>query len=327
MLVSLEQIKVVGLAGTGSVGAAWAALLLAGGYEVVACDADAAAAERLPEAVRAAWPVLRALQGDLPHEPPVQRLRILSTLEDMARASDLVQENVAEALDIKREVLSRIDAALGPDRLILSSSGGVPPSTLQSYCKHPERVLLGHPFHPAYVIPLVEVVGGEHTSQEAVDLAFAFYLKLGKRPIRLRKEMVGHLTNRLQFAVLREAIHCLNEGVATADDIDASVRWGLGLRWALMGPLMTFNLAGGAGGVEQIVSRFKDDVHTWWDALGAPRLTPDVCSRLFSGVADLKSGRSNDEWARWRDEELIELLKFRAAHPYLAEQHGATEKN
>ena len=325
MLLSLDQIKVVGLAGTGSVGAAWAALLLAAGYDVVACDADAAAADRLSDAVRAAWPVLCALQDGLAEEPPLQRLRIVSTLEELAGASDLVQENVAEALDVKREVLSRIDAVLPPDRLILSSSGGVPPSTLQSYCEHPERVLLGHPFHPAYVIPLVEVVGGQRTSPQAIDLALAFYKKLGKHPIRLRKEMVGHLTNRLQFAILREAIHCLNEGVAGADDIDAAVRWGLGLRWALMGPLMTFNLAGGSGGVEQIVGRFRDDVHTWWDALGDPRLTPEVSARLFSGVEELRHGRSNDEWARWRDQELIELLKYRGDHPYLADQRNPTE--
>jgi carnitine 3-dehydrogenase len=317
MLLPLERIKVVGLAGAGSVGIAWAALLLAAGYEVVAYDEDPAAANRLTDGVRDAWPVLRALHSGTDDFPG--RVTFVSSLEELARRSDLVQENVAEAVSVKQEVLSRIDAVLPPDRLILSSSGGVPPSKLQEFCSHPERVLLGHPFHPAYVIPLVEVVPGAQTRDEAVELAIQFYTKLGKRPIRLRKEMVGHLTNRLQFAVLREAIHCLNEGVASAEDIDAAVRWGLGLRWALMGPLMTFNLAGGAGGVEQIVARFKDDVHAWWDSLGEPRLTDEVCKTLFQGVGELRHGRSNEEWGRWRDAELLELLKFRAAHPYLAE--------
>lgn len=327
MLLPLASVKVVGLAGAGSVGAAWASLLLASGYDVVAFDADPKAGDRLRAAVKDAWPVLMALHTGLSNEVPLERIRMVESLEELAKASDLVQENVAEALEVKREVLSRIDGALDSSKLILSSSGGVPPSKLQEFCEHPERVLLGHPFHPAYVIPLVEVVGGEKTTPEAVDMAVEFYVKLGKRPIRLRKEMVGHLTNRLQFAVLREAVHCLSEGVASANDIDAAVRWGLGLRWALMGPLMTFNLAGGAGGVEQIVSRFKGDVQTWWDALGEPKLTPEVCEKLFAGVRELREGRSNEEWGLWRDQELIELLRFRAAHPYLAEQFKAGEGN
>ena len=319
-LLPLDSINIVGLAGTGSVGTAWASLLLANGYEIVAFDTDSKSAERLGRAIQDSWPILKTLQAGLTDTPPLEKIHIANSLEEMARASDLVQENVAEALSVKQEVFSRIDAALTPDKLILSSSGGVPPSQLQEFCSHPERVLLGHPFHPAYIIPLVEVVGGSRTRAEAVDLAIAFYTRLGKHPIHLHKEMVGHLTNRLQFAMLREAVYCLSEGVASARDIDAAVRWGLGLRWALMGPLMTFNLAGGTGGIEQIVSRFKDDVHTWWDALGEPRLTPAICETLFDGVAQLREGHSNNEWAAWRDDSLVELLKFRTTHPYLTDQ-------
>ena len=322
-LLPLAAIKSVGLVGAGSVGAAWAALLLAAGYEVVVYDEDSSAEARLHAVMSSAWPTIQALRPNTVSVPPLQRLRFVDSIDALARSSDLVQENVAEDLEVKREVLSRIDAALGPDRLILSSSGGVPPSQLQQYCTRPERVLLGHPFHPAYVIPLVEVVGGEETSEEAINLALEFYKQLGKRPIRLKREIVGHLSNRIQFAVLREAIHCLNEGVASADDIDAAVRWGLGLRWALLGPLMTFNLAGGAGGVEQLIARFRDDVQGWWDALGVPRLTPEVCGKLYEGVAELRSGMTNEQWAEWRDVQLVELLKFRADHPYLSEPHVA----
>ena len=318
-LLPLDQINVVGLAGTGSVGTAWAALLLAHGYSVVAYDHDSASAARLEHAVSAAWPVMRTLQPGIPEFPPLERMRFAASLEDLAQSSDLVQENVAEALEIKRDVLARLDAVLPPDRLILSSSGGVPPTKLQEFCSHPERVLLGHPFHPAYVVPLVEVVAGEHTREDAVDLAVAYYEGLGKKPIRLRRELVGHLTNRLQFAMLREAIHCLSEGVASAEDIDAAVRTGLGPRWALMGPLMTWNLAGGSGGIEQLVSRFHDDVELWWSALGTPSLTPDVCEKLFEGVRELRHGMSNDQWSTWRDTELVELLKFRNLHPYLGD--------
>lgn len=326
-LLPLDQIKVVGLAGAGSVGTAWAALLLAAAYKVVIYDYDSAALERVEGAVKAAWPVLLSLQPNLPETPPLARLRMASSLEELARESDLVQENVAEALEVKQSVLSVIDAALPPDRLILSSSGGVPPTKLQAFCQHPKRVLLGHPFHPAYVIPLVEVVGGKQTSEEAIDLAMAFYAGLGKQPIRLRKEMVGHLTNRLQFAMLREAIHCLNEGVASADDIDAAVRHGLGLRWALLGPLMTFNLAGGPGGIEQLLARFRDDVEQWWSALGTPALTPEVCAKLYEGVQELRHGLSNEEWGHWRDAELVDLLKYRSAHPYPVETHKLKQES
>jgi carnitine 3-dehydrogenase len=318
-LLPVNSIRVVGLAGAGSVGTAWAALLLANGYDVVAFDQDPGAGDRLRAGVEAAWPVLGALRDGLGEEPPIDRLRFADSVESMAAASDLVQENVAEALAVKREVIAAIDRGLPPDRLILSSSGGVPPTRLQGFCRYPERLVLGHPFHPAHVIPLVEVMGGDNSSPAAVDLALEFYRRLGKHPIRLRREVVGHLSNRLQFAMLREAIHCLSEGVASANDIDAAVRWGLGPRWALVGPLMTFNLAGGEGGVEQLVERFHDDVELWWDSLGSPKLTPQVCTALFDGVRELRQGISNGDWGRWRDRELIEFLRFRKAHPYLTD--------
>lgn len=319
-LLPLESIRVVGLAGAGSVGTAWAALLLANGYAVRAFDQDPAAPDRVVAGVRAAWPVLHALRGDLPPTPPLHELNFDGSVEAMAAGSDLVQENVGEALAVKREVIGAIDRVLPADRLILSSSGGVPPTRLQGFCHHPERLLLGHPFHPAHVVPLVEVLGGDNTRPDAVDLAMDFYRRIGKHPILLRKEMVGHLSNRLQFALLREAIHCLSEGVASATDIDAAMRWGLGPRWALMGPLMTFNLAGGEGGIEQLIHRFHDDVESWWASLGDPKLSPEVCTALFEGVAELRQGRGNAEWGRWRDAELIEFLRFRQAHPYLGEQ-------
>lgn len=316
-LFPVGRIKTVGLAGAGAVGYGWAALLLARGYRVVASDPAEGARQRLGDAVAERWPALRRLNVTTRDTPPLDALHFAGSLAEMAEASDLVQENAPENPAIKQQVIAEIDAHLPVDRLILSSSGGVPPSQLQRFCQRaPGRLLLGHPFHPAHIIPLVEVVGGEHSTPEAVELALQFYQGLGKQPIHLGREMVGHLSNRLQFALLREASHCLASGVASAADIDAAVRWGLGPRWALMGGLMTFNLAGGPGGIASLLERFGDDVQRWWDALEPTRLTPQVRTALVAGAQELTAGRSNAQWAQWRDETLIEFFRFTADHPY-----------
>jgi len=316
VLLPIEKITVVGLAGVGSVGFGWAALMLAKGFQVVATDPAEGAEDRLRSAIVDRWPSLLRMGATTAASPPLDSLRFVQSLAEMATLSDVVQENSPEAPEIKESVISEIDRFLPADRLILSSSGGVPPTQLQSCCKYPHRVLLGHPFHPAHIVPLVEVVGGEKTSSAAISLAMSFYRKLGKKPIHLKREVVGHLSNRLQFALLREATHCLASGVASAEDIDAAMRWGLGPRWALMGSLMTFNLAGGEGGLESLLERFSDDVQRWWDSLEPTRLTPDVRNALILGAKELGAGRSIREWEHWRDEALLDYFQFRAAHPY-----------
>lgn len=319
-LLPLERIETVGLAGVGAVGYGWAVLLLARGYAVVASDPAPGARQGLEPAVAERWPAMLRLGLTSLPTPPLERLRFATSLAEMAAASDLVQENAPENPAIKQQVIAEVDAHLAPDRLILSSSGGLPPSQLQRYCRSPERLVLGHPFHPAHIVPLVEVVGGERTDPAAVELALSFYTRLGKRPIRLEREMVGHLTNRLQFALLREAANCLASGVASATDIDAALRWGLGPRWALMGGLMTFNLAGGPGGLASLLERFGSDVERWWADLAPTRLTPKVRQALISGAAELTAGRPNEEWAQWRDDALIDFFRFASEHPYPTEE-------
>lgn len=317
-LLPLEAVRTIGLAGTGSVGTAWAALFLAGGYRVVASDPAAEAEVRTRSGIDAMWPALVRLGIASQAQPPADELLFVDSLAAMAAASDLVQENAPEAPAIKGPIVKAIDAALPADRLILSSSGGVRPTDLQKFCDHhPERLLLGHPFHPAHIVPLVEVEAGEQTDPDAVDLALAFYKSLKKHPIRLNREMVGHLTNRLQFALLREAAFCLAEGVASATDIDATMRLGLGPRWALMGGLMTLNLAGGDGGIASLLDRFGNDVQRWWDDLSTINLTPEVRSALVQGAEELKAGHDNREWGAWRDEALIDFFAFTAERPPL----------
>lgn len=319
----LENIRTVGLAGAGAVGYGWAALLLARGYTVLVYDPAVAAEDRLRAAVVERWPALVDM-GLASGEAPVDRIRFAPSLGELADGSDLIQENGPENPEIKSSMISEIDARLPADRLILSSSGGLPPSQMQQACRYPARLLVGHPFHPAHIIPLVEVVPGEATASAATDLAIAFYRNLGKKPILVKREMIGHLVNRLQFALLREASFCLAEGVAEAEDIDGAIRWGLGARWALMGGLMTWNLAGGDGGLESLFARFTPDVQRWWDALGEPKLDAYVRHTLIEGARSLQGDLSNADWAKWRDETLVAFARFSAQHPYPGDISGPT---
>ena len=307
--LSAADVSTVGLVGLGSVGTAWAALLLARGLSVVATDPSPMARQGLEDRITEIWPTLVQLGLTEAEVPPTKSLEIVTDVRAVALASDLVQENGPEGREAKLAIIAEIDSFLPPNRLILSSSGGTPPSVLQAACQHPQRCLIGHPFHPAYIVPLVEVVAGD-APDEAVEATREFYLSLGKYPVVVRRERVGHLANRLQFSLLREAVACLRDGVASATDIDATIRYGLGPRWALMGPLMTFNLAGGKGGIADLLSRFAPDVQSWWDDLASPRLDEETQAALVEGVEELRGQWTNAEWERWRDNAMVSYAAF-----------------
>jgi 3-hydroxyacyl-CoA dehydrogenase len=196
--------------------------------------------------------------------------------------------------------------------VIASSSSGLLITRVTIKCRHPERCVIGHPFNPPHLIPLVEVVGGEKTSAAAVEKAMAFYRALGKQPIHIKKEVRGHVANRLQAALWREAVHLVAEGVVSVGDADAAIAYGPGLRWALMGPHLTFHLAGGEGGMPNFMAHLAPAVQTWIDDLGNPRLT-DVKQVIIDGVAEEADGRSIADLQRWRDRKLVEILKVSAA--------------
>ena len=304
----------IGVVGTGSVGASWIALHLAHGSTVTASDPADGAEARARAFVDDAWPALTALgiaQGEVPHH----RLRFVSDAGEAASGADFVQENAPERLDLKVALLAEIDAVLPANRLIGSSTGGIPPSALQAGLRHPERLVVVHPFNPAHLVPLVEVLGGARTASTAVDAAIAFMRRLGKHPIRLDKEATGHLANRLQFALVREAVHCLAEGIGSAQAIDDAVRFGLGPRWALMGPLLTLHLAGGPGGMAGILAHAGPAIEGWWAALGTPRLTPETVDLLRRAAEDLSQGLSITEWVDRRDRALTTLLKATSDSP------------
>src|SRR5699024_6873062 len=259
------------LVGAGVIGAGWAARMLAAGHDVVVTDPSEAAYDRLKATVEQAWPKL-ARRG-LAATASLARLGYEPDLATAVAQADFIQESAPEREDLKRELLARIDAAAPAGTIIASSSSGLLPTRIQADCSHPERVLVAHPFNPVYLLPLVELVGGEQTSAETIERAKTFYQALGMRPLVVQKEIVGYIADRLMEALWREALHLVNDGVATTEEVDAAVVYGAGLRWALMGTFLTFHLAGGDEGMRHMLAQFGPALKLPWTKLEAPELT------------------------------------------------------
>ena len=305
------DIRRVAVIGSGTIGASWAAYFLARGLEVRASDPAPQAETTLRRFVDDAWSVLARL-APIPAAPPQEALTFCPEPEAVAAGADFVQENAPEREPVKRALLARLDAVVPPEVVIASSSSGLLITRLQADCGHPERCLIGHPFNPPHLIPLVEVVGGERTAPAAIERALAFYRAIGKRPIHIRREVAGHVANRLQAALWREAVHLVAAGVASVADIDAAISEGPGLRWALMGPHLTFHLAGGTGGMAHFLDQLGPPLESWWDDLGSPRLTPEIGQALTAGVAAEAGGRDIAALAAERDRFLVDLLALKS---------------
>jgi 3-hydroxyacyl-CoA dehydrogenase len=296
--------------GTGVIGASWAACFLARGLTVSATDPAPDAEAKLRAAVAAHWPVLEQFglaEGALPN-----RLTFHAEPERAVEAADFVQENGPEREDLKQDLFRRLDAAAAPDVILSTSSSGLLVSRIQTACRNPERVVLGHPFNPPHLIPLVEVVGGEQTSPEVVDAAMAFYASIGKRPIRLRREIKGHVANRLQAALWREAFSLVESGVATVADIDTAIAHGPGLRWAILGPFVNLHLSGGSGGIAHVINHLGPGMETWWNDIGSPRLTPELRDKVAEGVAEELAQTAVPAMTQARDAILMELIRRKA---------------
>lgn len=297
----------VAVVGTGVIGASWAAYFLAHGLEVDATDPSPGAQARLREAVAQHWPTLERF--GLAEGASMERLRFHESLEDAVRAADFVQENGPERLDFKIDLFRRMDAAAPPHAILASSSSGLAISGVQSGCAHPERVVLGHPFNPPHLIPLVEVIGGTATSPATIERTMAFYAAIGKRPIHVKREVKGHIANRLQAALWREAFHLVDQGVASVSDIDAAIAHGPGLRWAVMGPFMNLHLSGGAGGIAHVLAHLGGPIEDWWKDLGAPAMTPGLKQQVAEGVAAELGQRHTSELEAARDTLLLDLIR------------------
>src|SRR6201992_2773795 len=274
-----KPIRRVAIIGTGVIGASWAALFLANGLDVVATDVAPGAEAALKRFVSAAWPALQRL--GLASGASQSRLSFTAALSDAVKDADLVQENGPEKIDFKKTLYRQLDELLHPSVIIASSSSGLTMSEIQSACEiHPERCVIGHPFNPPHLVPLVEIVGGEKTSEKTIQRAWDFYSAMGKRPIRLNKEVPGHVANRLQSALSREVYHLVAEGGVSAADVDTALSWGPGLRWGIMGSLVLNHLGGGQGGIEHFFQQFSGPLTAWWKVLGQPVLSPEVQKKI-----------------------------------------------
>jgi 3-hydroxyacyl-CoA dehydrogenase len=274
--------------------------------------------------VQAAWPALERL--GLAPGASQSALAFTADMPTAVRAADFVQENGPERIDFKKKLYRELDELLPPDVIIASSSSGLTMSEIQSACRlHPERCVIGHPFNPPHLVPLVEIVGGALTSEATIQRAMEFYTGLGKQTVRLRKEVPGHVANRLQAALAREVYYLVAEDVVSVADVDKALSWGPGLRWGIMGNVMLNHLGGGAGGIEHFFEQFTGPMTAWWKVLGSPELTPEVRRKLIDGLHAEVGTRTVSDLEAQRDEILLGLLELRAKYeaPAVPSQRAA----
>ena len=297
----------VAIVGTGVIGASWASYFLAHGLHVTAFDPAPGSEAALHSTVESQWPTMQTM--GLAPGADLARLRFRPTLAQALEGAGFVQENGPERLDAKRD-LFRAMAEIAPAEVLLaSSSSTLMMSDVQPGCRHPERIVLGHPFNPPHLIPLVEVAGGRATSPEAVAGAIAFYRAIGKHPIRLKREIKGHIANRLQAALWQEAFHLLREGVADAADIDAAISHGPGLRWAFLGPFLNLHLSGGPGGMAHNLAHLGPPTEAMWRDLGSVHLDPQTVAVVTDAVEEFVLRLDLPATLAQRDEALAALLR------------------
>jgi 3-hydroxyacyl-CoA dehydrogenase len=316
-----KPVRRIAIVGTGVIGASWAAQYLARGFDVIATDPAPNAETNLRAYVDAAWPALTNI--GLTAGASRDRLSFSVDMKKALSQADFVQENGPERPDFKIKLFADMDKATPVDSIIASSSSGITPTVMQTNCTHPERVLVGHPFNPPHIIPLVEIVGGTKTSPEAIERAIAFYDSIGKKTIHLHKEITGHVANRLAGALYREVVYLIEQGVLNVADADTAVSWGPGLRWGVMGQSMLWHLGGGEGGIRHFMDHLMGPLEGIWSTLGVPTVTPELKQTIIDGVLGEAAGRSVDQLARERDEVLLGLLALRRrTEPRRVAQHG-----
>ena len=306
--ISFDQVKNIAILGTGVIGASWVSYFLAHGYNISAWDPGEGWKDRLHTFVDTAWPQLETM--GLASNASKEALTFHGSPEDAVRNVDFVQENVPERLEIKQELYTKIDYVLPGNVVFASSTSGLILSDLVTKIDSAHRFVVGHPFNPPHLIPLVEVVAGQKTDPAATEWAMGFYKHIGKHSILIKKEVRGHLANRLQAALWREATLAVVNGLASIEDINAAMSKGPGLRMAIMGPHMIFNLTGGKGGFQHFYNQFGPAMEEWWETMqGEPELTQELCDTIVAGLKDEAGSRSIDDLEAERDSKLLGVLK------------------
>ena len=306
MLPPPTQVQHIAIIGTGVIGSGWAAHFLRNGMDVTAYDPAPDAEAKLSQKIESVWPTLARLSLHPSASP--DRLKFVHSLEEAVANAQFIQENTPERLPIKIATITAIDAAAPPDSIIASSTSGYGMTEMAVNVRHPERCVVAHPFNPPYLMPVVEVVAGEKTSEEAHQWAVDFYRATGKQPLKLTKEIPGFVADRIMEAVWREILHMIHNDMATVEEIDMAVRYGPGLRWAMMGPLTVLHLGGGAGGMAHLIHQFGPSLKFPWTFLEAPELTDELAQKVIEGCERLTGGTSIHELEAERDDLLIRML-------------------
>jgi 3-hydroxyacyl-CoA dehydrogenase len=307
---SEKPIRRIAIVGTGVIGASWAAYYLSRGFDVVATNPAANEEANLRKYIDNAWPLL--VKTGLANGASRERLAFTANMKQALAKADLVQENAPERPDFKIKLFADMDQAAPPDAILASSSSGITMDVMQSACKHPERCVVGHPFNPPHIVPLVEVVGGAKTSEETIERAMSFYASIGKKPIRLHKAIPGHAANRLQAALYKEMLSLIQQGVLDVADADIAVSYGPGLRWGVMGQSLQWHLGGGAGGIHHFMEHLMPGLEGLMKGLQMPEITPALKQTVIDGVLKEANGQSVEQLADQENDVMLGALALRA---------------
>ena len=303
------MIKKISVIGAGVIGTGWIIRCLAHNKKVVIFDKDIKSEKKLINEIKRAWPFVKKLFNK--NEPNFKNLKYVSTIEEAVKTADFIQECATENYNLKTKLMNTIGKFAKPNAIISSSSSGLLPTKIYSKCKNPSRTMIGHPFNPVYLCPGVEVVPGKKTNKFFLNKAKNFYKSISMNPIMVKKELPGYLSDRLQEALWREALHIINEGYATTEDLDRAIEDGPGIRYPLMGTFLTFHLAGGKDGMKHMLKQFGPALKLPWTKLKAPKLTKKLSSKIIKGTKKQAKGKSVALLSNIRDEYLVNLLKMR----------------
>ena len=301
--------KKIAVIGTGVIGSGWIIRFLAHDKKVIAYDKDKKFEKKVITEIKQTWPYVKKLFNK--KKLKLKNFRYVTSLQEALKDADFIQECAPENYKLKTKLMEIIGKYSKPNAIISSSSSGLLPSKIYSKCKNPSRTIIAHPFNPVYMIPGVELVPGKKTKKNILNKAYKFYRSISMNPIMLKKELPGYLSDRLQEALWREALHIVNEGYATTKDLDRAIEDGPGLRWSLMGTFLTFHLAGGKAGMKHMLEQFGPALKLPWTKLKAPVLSKKLSSRVIGGTKKQAKGKSVEKLSKIRDEYLVKLQKLR----------------